>query len=405
MLQAEARRVSPIVGSTVSLAEKKRKDLKIGSVLALTKAPILQNHSDAVLADSPTRRRIKKESRKFRFRFYQALYGPVVFIKAVYRQLILLALMFIWGAAIFSYYEHLPLISAFLASVSTITTIGLYVPNGGNFFTMNPTESVLLIVMIIVSVGVGASILQSSVTTLVNGDLAKDEAEKRLLKKLRKQAIVFGYTDLGRYVTEKLSDLGFDYVVITKDQMTYNELLKKDVFVVLEYETRPIKALTAAGIERASMVIVAHENDSDNVLMILSARKIRPDIRIISVVHDQALMETAKNAGADIVIPASITVGHLLALSAVTKNLVGVVFSEKIGTQEIAEFSIFKSSKLIGKGLQEVANYAAIIGVVRDNKVVTNIFDPSFVLKENDTLLVLGDSERLQLIEKEAKAI
>jgi voltage-gated potassium channel len=363
------------------------------------------NHADAVLANRPTRRRIRKESRKFSFMFYQTLYGPIVFVKAVYRQIILLLAMFIWGAAIFSYFERLPFIDSLLASVSTITTIGLYVPNGGNFFTMNHTEAVLLIIMIIISVGAGASILQSSVSTVVNGDLAKGEAERHLIKRLKQHVIVFGYSHLGRYVTEKLDDLGFDYVVITKDPNIYNELLKKDVFAVLEYETQPIIALTAAGIDRASMVIVAHEKDSDNMLIILSARKMRPGIRIISVVHDQSLIETAKNAGADMVVPASVTVGHLLALSAVTKDLVGVVFSEKIGTKEIAEFSIFKSSKLIGKGLQEVSKFAAVIGVVRDNRVVTNIFDPAFTLKENDTLLVLGDPKKLQTVEKEAKAL
>lgn len=131
----------------------------------------------------------------------------------------------------------------------------------------------------------------------------------------------------------------------------------------------------------------------------------RPDLRIITVVHDQTLIETAKNAGADMVIPASVTVGHLLALSAVTKDLVGVVFSEKIGTKEIAEFSIFKSSKLIGKGLQEVSKFASVVGVVRNDKVVTTIFDPAFTLKENDTLIVLGETEKLQDIEKEAKAL
>ena len=62
------------------------------------------------------------------FRFYQLLYGPIVFVKASYRQLLLLGAMFIIGAAIFVYFEHLPITSAFLASVSTITTIGLYVP-------------------------------------------------------------------------------------------------------------------------------------------------------------------------------------------------------------------------------------------------------------------------------------
>jgi voltage-gated potassium channel len=363
------------------------------------------NHKDAILTNKPTRRRIRKESRKFGFTFYQVLYGPIVFIKAVYRQVILITAMFIWGAAIFSYFDHLPFIDSLLASVSTITTIGLYVPNGGNFFTMNHTEVVLLIIMIITSVGAGASILQSSVNTVVNGDLAKGEAEKQLIKRLKHHVIVFGYSHLGRYVIEKLDDLGFDYVVITKDPNVYDGLLKKDVYAVLEYETQPIIALTAAGIDRASMVIVAHEKDPDNMLVILSARKMRPDIRIISVVHDQSLIETAKNAGADMVVPASVTVGHLLALSAVTKDLVGVVFSEKIGTKEIAEFSIFKSSKLIGKGLQEVSKFAAVIGVVREGTVVTTIFDPAFTLKENDTLLVLGDPEKLLTIEEEAKAL
>ena len=141
------------------------------------------------------------------------------------------------------------------------------------------------------------------------------------------------------------------------------------------------------------------------MLVILSARKMRPDIRIISVVHDSSLIETAKNAGADMVVPSSVTVGHLLALSAVTKDLVGVVFSERIGTKEIAEFSIFKSSTLVGKGLQEISKFAIVIGVVRDDKVVTNIFDPKFVLKENDTLLVLGDPVNLLTLEKEAKAL
>lgn len=363
------------------------------------------SYNDDILSNRTARQRIRKESRKLGFTFYQALYGPLVLVKAVYRQVILLSSMFLWGAAIFSYFDRLPIVDSLLASVSTITTIGLYVPNSGNFRTMNHVEAVLLIIMILVSVGAGASILQSSVNTMLTGELAKGEAEKHLIKKLKGHAIVFGYSHLGRYVIEKLDELGFDYVVITKDLNTYNDLLKKDIYAVFEYETQPIVALTTAGIERAAMVIVAHEKDPDNMLVILSARKMRPDIRIISVVHDQSLIETARNAGADMVVPASVTVGHLLALSAVTRDLVGVVFSEKIGTKEIAEFSIFKSSKLIGKGLQEVSRFAAIIGVVRDDNVVTDIFDPGFRLKEDDTLLVLGDPERLRTIEKEAKAL
>jgi voltage-gated potassium channel len=338
------------------------------------------------------------------FAFYQAMYEPIVFLQVAYRQLIVLFIMFLSGAAIFAYYEHLPPIDAFLASVSTITTIGLYVPNGGNFVDLNRIEAILLIGMILISVGAGASILQATVGAFVNGNLARGKAEERLLARLQNHVIVYGYGHLGKYVVEKLDDLGMDYSVVTTDAQLHQTLVGNKVFAVLEHESRPMEALKGAGIERAAMLIVSHQNDPNNMMVTLSARKLRPDLRIVSVVHDSELIEAAKNAGADVVIPSSVTVGHLLALSAVTKDLVGVVFSEEIGTKEIARFSIFRSSSLVGKGMAEVSRLAMVIGVVRGASVVRNIFDPDFRLQEGDTVLVLGDPGNLDALETEAGA-
>ncbi len=347
----------------------------------------------------------KRESRRLGFLMYEAMYGPIVLVKAVYRQLIILLAMFIWGTAIFTFYDRLPILDAFLASVSTITTIGLYVPNGGNFQTLNRTEAELLIIMILVSVGVAVSILQSTVNAVLGGDLAKEQAEKKLIGRLRGHVIVFGYSHVGKYVTEKLEELGMDHVVITKDPQVYHDLVKRDIYVVLEQEIQPIQALREAGIENASIVVVSHINDPDNMLFILSARKLRPDIRIITIVHDPAIVETAKNAGADLVVPSTVTVGHLLALSAVTKDIVGIVFSEKVGTREIAQFSVFKGSPLIGKKLSEVAERASVIAIVRSDQLIRNIFDPSLRISEDDTLLLFGDPADLLSLEEEAKAV
>jgi voltage-gated potassium channel len=259
--------------------------------------------NDRVFASAPAKRKRNRESQRLSFIFYQALYGPYAFLKVVYRQLIVLAVMFVSGAAIFGAYEHLPPISALLAAVSTIFTIGFYGPNNGNLLTVNPQEAVLLIIMIVISVGAGLSILQSSINTIVKGDLAKHQVQKKLIHKLNQHVIVLGHTHWGRYVSEKFDELGMDHVVVTQDVHTYDELLRKNQFVVLEQPTQPIAALNAAGIERAAIVVCAHQKDSDNMLSLLSARKLRPDIRIISVVHDQALAETAKTAGADMVYP------------------------------------------------------------------------------------------------------
>ena len=115
----------------------------------------------------------RRESRHIKFIMYEAFYGPIIFTKAVYRQLIILFAMFLFGAIIFLHYNGLQPIQAFLASVSTITTIGLYVPNNVFISGGNSNEALLLILMIIVSVGAGASIVQSTVNVAIDTALAK----------------------------------------------------------------------------------------------------------------------------------------------------------------------------------------------------------------------------------------
>ena len=334
------------------------------------------------------------------------MYAPTYLLKALYRQLIILAGMFILGTAVFYYYEPgLSILDALFASVSTITTIGLYVPHGGNIPSMPANEIILLIVTIIVSVGAAASLLQATVNAVVNGDLARGEAEKSMIKRMKGHVIVFGYAHLGRYVADKLGEIGVDYVVVSHDRAIYESLTKKKVMAVLQMENRPMAALQEAGIENASTLIAAHDKDPENMLTTLSARRLRPDIRIISVVHDEQLTDTAKDAGADVVVPSSVSVGHLLALSAVTKDLVGIVLSERVGTKEIAQFSVFKSSKLIGKRLPDLTKFAHVIGVVRKGELIQNVFDPSLAIQEDDTLLVFGDPAGLHELEEEAEAL
>lgn len=324
--------------------------------------------------------------------------------RTVWKQVLVLAVMFIVGALIFGYYESLGPLAALLASVSTITTIGLYVPNGGNFVTLNHTEAVLLIVLIFISVGAAASLLQETVSSVVNGDLARGAAERSLIQRLKGHVIVVGYSHLGRYVADKLGGLGLDTVVVTRDPAVYDRLLKEKALVVHELDNRPVLAMKEAGVERAGTLIAAHEKDTDNVVMILSARRLRPDLRIISVVHDDELTETVRNAGADVVIGSSVSVGHLLALSATTKDLVGIVFSEKVGTKEIAQFTVFRRSPLIGRPLADLTPSAHVVGIVRKEELLRNLFDPALRIQEDDTLLLFGDPQGLHELETKAGA-
>jgi len=327
-------------------------------------------------------------------------YGPLAFVRAGYSQLLMLLCMFIFGTFVFSHYEGLPGLLALFASVSTVTTIGLFTPNNGNVFAMNRNEVIMVIVLMIVSVGSGASLLQSTIS-VATSEHGRAEAKKRLVRRLKKHIIVYGYNHMGKYVDEKLDEIGFDYVVISRDANVVQDLTNDNVFAVLETQTDPIKALKSAGIDKASKIIVADTNDSENIRFILTARKLRPDIKIHTVVQDPSLIETAKDAGADVVIPSSVAVGKLLAFSAGSEDYVGVLSLKRgTATQSISEFRIKASSPLIGKRLQEVAEHAKIVGVERRGTIVGKIFDGTFTLKENDTLLIIDDPSNLTKFEE-----
>ncbi|MDG6970294.1 MAG: hypothetical protein JRN54_04210 [Nitrososphaerota archaeon] len=51
-----------------------------------------------------------------------------------------------------------------------------------------------------------------------------------------------------------------------------------------------------------------------------------------------------------------------------------------------------------------MSEYAMVTGVVRGNDAVRNLFEPGFVLQENDALLASGGSSDLGVLEARAKA-
>lgn len=336
----------------------------------------------------------RRESKKLGFALYRTLYGPWIFIRAGYRQMIVLLCMFIFGTFVFARYEGLPDLLALFASVSTVTTIGLFSPENGNVFAMNRSEVMLIIVLMVISVGSGASLVQSTISRAVS-EGGRAQLKERLIKRLKNHVIVYGYSHMGKYIVERLEEIGYDYVIITRVQDVYNQLLKNDSFVVFENETDIIGALKSAGIEKASLVIVADVNDSDNMRFILTARKLRRDIKIHTVVHDPSLVDMEKAAGADVVIPSTVAVGNLLAFSADYKDLVGVVFTQKMKNEGVSQYTIHASSPLIGKKLKEVTQKMNVIGALRDGRTDPRLFDGTFTLKEGDILILLGEPTNL----------
>ena len=317
-------------------------------------------------------------------------YGPVAVLRHLWIQIAVLVAMFASCAGVFEYYQGLDPISAVLASVSTITTIGIYSPNGG-ITGLPASEQVALIIIFLVSVGAAASLVQGVVSQLVNKGLWTEEVLRREVDKMRGHVIVMGYAHLGKYVAQKLDELKLPYVVIVRHTDDLQKLRQEGVPVFGGPVTEFHRVLEQVGVRRAGSMICTFEEDTDNLIAILYANKVRPELRIITTVHDRDLVESARLAGADVVVPTSNILGGLLAVAAVSSEVSGVLLSSKIPGRYLAEFTIPRQPSLTFGALNQIA---PVLLVLEGSQVVTNPPD-SHALPAGSTVLFLAAPETI----------
>jgi len=108
--------------------------------------------------------------------------------------------------------------------------------------------------------------------------------------------IVMGYSFLGKYVAEKLKDMGMEYVVVAKDEEQVEIARNNGITAMSSPINLVYDALKKVGIERASSLVATYDDDGDNMLSIMVAKQLNPKIRAITIINERELREGAKAA-------------------------------------------------------------------------------------------------------------
>ncbi len=340
----------------------------------------------------------KKAGRKVYRKTDILLYAPGAVLRHLWVQLVVLLAMFFSSAALF-YAERVQLqnptmdfVGALLASVSTITTIGIYAPP--NLVLLPDNVKVAFIIIFLVSVGAAASIVQTVMSQMVNRELWTEEVLRREVEKMKDHVIVMGYSYLGQYVGQKLQDMDVPYVVIVRHDQDLARLRNQGVPAFASTVAEFHKALEEVGVRRASTMICTFGEDPDNLIAILYANKVHPELRIITVVHDSDLVPSAKMAGADVVVPTANILGDLLGLSAVSREVAGVILSSKVPGRYLAEFEVPKGHDITFARLNALA---PVLLVMQEGKMLSNPHD-DFVIRAGSTAFVLTSAEAIHRV-------
>jgi Trk K+ transport system NAD-binding subunit len=194
--------------------------------------------------------------------------------------------------------------------------------------------------------------------------------------------VVAGYGEAGQAVAERLpNDIG----VTTID-------IRDDAGADVVGDATEQEVLTEAGIEDATALVVAVDDDDTALLISAIARSVTDDIEILARVADDESVPKAFDAGADYALSEQRTTARMIAgeISRDTiLNPVGQIRFVGIDGESFSGSSLGAIKQTLGHGL-------VAVGVRHDGEFST---DDAVEVGPTDTVVVAGGDERLRELE------
>ncbi|MGB1349218.1 MAG: potassium channel family protein [Flavobacteriaceae bacterium] len=313
----------------------------------------------------------------------------------------LLSILILSGIVGFKIISGFSWIDSIYMTIITITTVG--------FGEVQPLDSqsklftVGLILTSAVTVGYALKVITEYLISKNDINELKQKKMQKTIDNLSGHIIICGYGRNGKQAAKKLKAHNHNFVVIEKSEQIIQKI-KGDNLNCIFGDANEDDILINAGIDRASCLISALPNDSENVFVVLSARQINPNIRIISRASDETSYSKLKLAGANnVILPDQIGGNHMASLVVVPDLLEFVDNLSIIGNQNI------NIEEIPVEKLYDVSNVKTILELDLRKKTGCNVIgykdsngeyhinpDANQKLIPGSKIIVLGKSKQIQ---------
>ena len=261
---------------------------------------------------------------------------------------VLLILVLIIGVFGFKIISDFSWLDAVYMTVITVTTVGF-----GEVQPLGQESKLFTIILILTSVIIVGYALKIITEYIISKNDINELKQKKMQKKidaLSDHVIICGYGRNGKQAANKLATHHRDFVVIEKDEQVTQKHKDTSTLFILGNANED-EVLVRAGINRACCLISALPNDSENVFVVLSARQMNPDIRIISRASQETTYSKLKLAGANnVILPDRIGGDHMASLVVVPDLLefvdnLSIIGNQSINIEEVAVEQLYDTSK------------------------------------------------------------
>jgi voltage-gated potassium channel len=294
--------------------------------------------------------------------------------------------------------EGWSLLDAAYMTVITVTTVGYR-----EVQPLDRTGMVYTIFVLFIGVGTAFYILTAFVATIIEGDLRQIFGERRMkiaIERQRDHHIICGYGRVGEEIARELRERRAPLVVVdtSPDQL---ERARADGFLTVLGDATQEEVLKVAGLERCASLIAALDSDAGNTYITLTAKMLRPDVRVVARVALASNEPKLTQAGADHIVSPYQMGGRRMAVSALQPRLADFMDIVSLGSQGpgvLGEYVVDTESGFEGRTIAAVfENTKDIVAIAVRSQRGSFVMgpDPSTRLALGDRLMVFGPEEQL----------
>ena len=315
----------------------------------------------------------------------------------LYTSVALFAAVILSGTTGYMVIEHYTLLEAVYMTIITLSTVGY-----GEIRPLSNPGRVFTIILILANLGTFAYLVSSLSSYFMDGEFIKTVKlykMKNSIKDLRGHIIICGFGRNGREAAQVFHSRGKDFVIVEKTNIRLNDIPYPVRFHVEDDATRD-ETLIEAGIENAAALVTTLPDDAANLYVVLTARELNPNIKIISRASNDSAIKKLRTAGADnVIMPDKIGGAHMaaLVLSPDVKELIDLMATQNSDSFDIAEIENRRTTTVEDLDCWRKTG-ATILGV--KTGASEYILNPTAktVLKSGNYLIVMGSKEQLAAI-------
>ena len=299
-------------------------------------------------------------------------------------------------------FEH-SLLDCFYMTVITVLTIGYE-----EVISTKNSAALRVFTIFISFTGIGtATYFLSNITAIIVEGQLKDTYRRRRTKKrilkMENHYIICGAGRVGSVIINELFLTGRDFVVIDRNKAVLDELREKyPSLLSIEGDSSLEEVLIEASIKSATGVFASTGDDNSNLVISLTAKEIKPSVRVVARCLEAANQRKMNKAGADEVVTENFIAGMRMAADMVRPSVVSFLdkmFADKHRNLRVEEILVDKQhegKKIIELELDNFPNTLLLAVVAGDDW----IYKPSgehVVTSDSKIIVITNPEERLKL--------